>query len=127
MRWFRSTSGRVAWLAYFALACQLVLTFGHVHLGNTRLVPSAIAITTDATGGSDAAPSLPARKAPAGLARDICAVCNNITLANALVLPVLLAFILPTSSLPELQWPPEAIEFAPHDHVYFHARGPPHA
>jgi hypothetical protein len=125
MRWFRSNGGRVAWLAYFALACQFVLTFGHVHLASTGAVPSALAITIDATGGSAALPSAPARKAPVGLARDICAVCSNISLANALVLPVPPVSIPPTSFVQELQWPPEAVGLLPRDHVYFHARGPP--
>jgi hypothetical protein len=123
MRWFRSNGDRVAWLAYFALACQLVLTFGHVHLGKTGLVPSTLAITIDAAGG--AAPSSPAKKAPAGLSRDICAVCNNISLANALILPAPSVSIPPTSFAKQLPWTPEAIGLASRDHFYFDARGPP--
>jgi hypothetical protein len=127
MRWFRSNGGRVAWLAYFALACQLVLTFGHVHLGRTGLVPSALAITTDTAADSTATPSSPAKKAPAGLSRDICAVCSNISLASALVLPILAAFVPPDLLVQELPWPLEAIPLAPRHHLYFSARGPPHA
>jgi hypothetical protein len=33
MGWFRSNRGGVAWLALFALACQLMLSFGHFHAG----------------------------------------------------------------------------------------------
>jgi hypothetical protein len=126
MKWFRSNGGKVAWLAYFALACQLILTFGHIHLASSGLLPPAVAITTDVAGGSAAAPSQPAqRKAPAGLTRDICAVCSNISLANALVLPVSPVSIPTTSFVQELQWPPEAIGLLPRDHLYFYARGPP--
>jgi hypothetical protein len=127
MRWFRSKSGRVAWLAYFALACQLVLTFGHVHLASTGVVASAIAITTDTAADSMATPSSPAKKAPAGLARDICAVCNSVSLANTLVLPLLAVIVPPASFVQELRWSSEAIPLAQRHHPYFSARAPPHA
>jgi hypothetical protein len=127
MRWFRSNGGRVAWLAYFALACQLVLTFGHVHLASTGVVPSALAITIDTAAASTATPASPAKKAPAGLARDICAVCNNVSMANALVLP-LLAVIVPLASfVQELRWSQEAIPLAQRHHLHFRARAPPYA
>jgi hypothetical protein len=124
MRWFRSNGGRVAWLAIFALACQFVLTFGHVHSGNVGAISSALAISAD---GSAGAPSSPARKAPTGLAQDFCAVCNHISLASSLVLPVLPAAIPPISFIQNLQWPLAAIGFASRDHFYFNARGPPYA
>jgi hypothetical protein len=124
MRWFRSNDGRVAWLAFFALACQFVFTFGHVHLGNVRVISSALAIAAD---GSADAPSSPTQKAPTGLAQDFCAVCNHISLASALVLPDSTAVIPPISFIRQLQWPTAAIGFASRGHFYFNARGPPHA
>jgi hypothetical protein len=117
----------VAWLAFFALACQFVFTFGHIHFGNVSAISSALAISADAANGSAADPSSPAQKAPAGLAQDFCAVCNHISLANALVLPVSPAAAPPVSFIQELQWPSAATRFAPRDHFSFHARGPPHA
>src|ERR1700745_2870477 len=42
MRRFRSNSGRVAWLAIFALACQFVLTFGHIHTGSVGGIFAAL-------------------------------------------------------------------------------------
>ena len=127
MRWFRSNGGGVALLAIFALACQFVFTFGHVHLGNVSVISSALAISTDAANGSADAPSSPAQKAPTGLARDFCAVCNHVSLANALVLPASPAATPPISFVRELQWPLTAIGFASRGHFYFNARGPPHA
>jgi hypothetical protein len=127
MRWFRSNGGRVAWLAFFALACQFVFTFGHVHLGKFAAISSAPAISTDAANGSPRAPASPAQKAPTGLAQDFCAVCNHISLASALVLPDSPAAATPVSFFRELQWPSAAIGFASRDHFYFDARGPPHA
>jgi len=125
MRWFRSNGGGVAWLAIFALACQFVLTFGHVHTGSARILSAALAISADAPDGSAGAPSLPAQKIPTGLARDFCAVCNHISLANALVLPVSPAAILPISLVQVLPWPPAAVALASRGHFYFDARGPP--
>jgi hypothetical protein len=127
MRWFRSNGGRIAWLAFFALACQFVFTFGHVHLGKGGVISSAWAISADAVNGSAGAPSSPAQKAPTGLAQDFCAVCNHVSLANALVLPVSPGTIPPISFSHELQWSSVAIGFASRDHFYFDARGPPHA
>jgi hypothetical protein len=123
MRWFRSNGGGVAWLAIFALACQFVLTFGHIHSGRVGAISAALAIS----GGSAGAPPSPAQKVPTGLAQDFCAVCNNIGLANALVLPVSPATVPPISFIRELQWPLVAIGFASRDHFHFNARGPPHA
>ena len=127
MRWFRSNGGGVAWLAIFALACQFVLTFGHIHTGSVSVISAALAVSADAPDGSTSAPASPAQKTPTGLAQDFCAVCNHIGLANALVLPVSPATVPPISFIRELQWPLLAIGFASRDHFHFNARGPPHA
>jgi hypothetical protein len=118
MRWFRSNGGRFTWLALFALACQFVFTFGHVHLRNVGTASAAIT--------ADAAHS-PAQRAPTGLARDVCAVCNNISLASALVLPLLPAAVPPAAFVSDLQWQLVATQFDSRDHFHFDARGPPHA
>jgi hypothetical protein len=127
MRWFRLNGGGVAWLAIFALACQFVLTFGHIHTGSVGVISAALAVSTDAPDGSAGAPVSPAQKAPTGLAQDFCAVCNHIGLASALVLPISPATVPPISFIRELQWPWLAIAFASRDHFHFNARGPPHA
>jgi len=115
----------VAWLAFFAVACQFVFTFGHVHLGNVGVV--RVAISAGAADGSVVARPSPPQRAPAGLAQDFCAVCNNISLANALVLPLPPAAAPLSSFVRELQWPSVAAQFVSRDHFYFDARGPPHA
>jgi hypothetical protein len=127
MRWLRSNGGGVAWLAIFALACQFVLTFGHVHTRSISVVSAVLAISADGADGSARAPSSPAQKIPIGLARDFCAVCNHISLASALVLPASPTAIPPISFIQELRWPPVAIALASRDHFYFDARGPPPA
>jgi hypothetical protein len=127
MRWFRSSGGGIAWLAIFALACQFLLTFGHVHTGRVSVVSAALATSADRADGSASAPAPPAQKIPTGLAQDFCAVCNQISLAKALVLPVSPTAVPPISFTRELHWSLVAIAFASRDHFYFNARAPPRA
>jgi|SRR5712671_4142926 len=125
MRWFRSNRGGVAWLASFALACQLLLSFGHVHVG--KFSGGSAAWAAAETGKDAAADVPPASPQKNPLAGDFCAICVNISLANTLVLPILaiiLALRLFTEILP---WSLAASEPAPFDHLPFSARGPPHA
>jgi len=125
MGWFRSNGGKITWLAFFALACQFALTFDHIHFGNVVVISDALAISADTANGSAGVQSSPARKAPAGLARDFCAVCNNISLANTLVLPISPAAIPSISIIQNLQWSLATIEVASREHFHFNARGPP--
>jgi hypothetical protein len=132
MRWFRSHRDRITWLACFALACQLVLSFGHVHLGkdvHLRKVGDATGIWSVAAGNGTAGenPASPSNKNPAGLADDYCAVCRNISLASALVIPIALAIEAPFSVLQSLPWPVAQAEPTRCEHSCFQARGPPQA
>jgi hypothetical protein len=123
MGWFRSSRSSIAWLAFFALACQLVLSFGHVDLGNLGIRVSAAEVD-----GPAATPpaSLP-QKDPTGLSRDFCAICANISLASALVVPVSPFVSVPSSFVEMLPRSGAATERATADHVLFSARGPPSA
>src|SRR5271169_4746576 len=96
MRWFRSHRLKVASLALFALACQLVLSFGHVHLdrfaGNSSTwaiaaVAGKAAATSAGKVTSVDLPTSPRQKNPSGLGDDFCAICASISLAAALVVP----------------------------------------
>ncbi|HXP12486.1 MAG TPA: hypothetical protein VN795_02420 [Stellaceae bacterium] len=122
--WFRSNGGRVAWLAFFALACHFALTFGHIHVGSVSAISSALAIS--ANGAADAEPS-PALPAPTGLAQDFCAVCNHIAVASTLVLPTAPTAIAPISIARAPRWPLTAVAPASRRHFQFNARGPPDA
>jgi len=124
MHWFRARSSLGSWLALFALAFQLVVSFGHVHLD--RVTPghvstaSGVHTTTDA----NAATHRPGDKSPA-LADDYCALCALIHLAGTVV----------ASEPPELPTPllfgrlrsePRAeFELAAPNHTPFAARAPP--
>jgi hypothetical protein len=125
MGWFRSNRGVVAWVALFALACQLVLSFGHVHaspFGGS--LASAAVETGDAP--ADGPPSSP-EKNPIGLAGDFCAICASINLAGTLILPILAIILAPRLFTEILPWSVAASEPASFDHRPFSARGPPNA
>ena len=122
--WFRSNGSRLAWLAFFALACQFELTFGHVHRDSVGAISAAPVISADTANSSADAQSLPTQRPPA-LAQDFCAVCNNISLAHALVLPVSAATIPPNLSAQDLHWSLVVVGLASRDHFHFNARAPP--
>jgi hypothetical protein len=126
MRWFRSNRGVVAWLAFFALACQLLLSFGHVHVGKFSGGSAAWAAAEAGDASADDSPSSP-QKNPTGLAGDFCAICANISLAGTLVLPILAVILAPSLFIEILRWSLAVSEPASFDHVPFSARGPPQA
>src|SRR5260370_30635265 len=100
MGWFRWNGGSVAWLAFFALACHLFLSFGHIHLGKLNGGSAAWVASDDAGGISTDGPPTSPQNTPNGLGGDFCAICANLSLANTLVLPIL-AIILTPSLFPE--------------------------
>jgi hypothetical protein len=126
MRWFRSNRGVVAWVALFALACQLALSFGHVHAGKFSGGSLAFAAVETGDGAADGPPSSPQKK-PNGLGGDFCAICANISLAGTLILPILAIVLTPQLFTKILPWSLAASEPASFDHRPFSARGPPHA
>jgi hypothetical protein len=125
MGWLRSNSGKFAWVAFFALACQFALTFGHLHLGNIGVISAALTAPADSASGSTGAQPSSPQQTPTRLAQDFCAVCNNISLANTLVLPVSPAPIAPTSIIRGLLWSLARPALASSDRFPFNARGPP--
>ena len=126
MGWFRSNRGVVVWLAFFALACQLLLSFGHVHLGKFSGGSAAWAAADTGDAAVDVPPSSP-QKNPTGLSGDFCAICANISLAGTLIVPILAIVLAPNSFAGALRWSLAASEPASLDRVLFNARGPPHA
>jgi len=111
-------------LAFFALACQLLLSFGHVHVGKFSGGSAAWAAADNRDASADVPPSAP-QKNPTGLAGDFCAICANISLANTLVLPILAIVLAPRLFSEILPWSLAASEPARFDHLPFSARGPP--
>jgi hypothetical protein len=135
MRWFRSHRLKIASLALFALACQFVLAFGHVHLdrfagtGNWSIAAVAGKAAAAPAGKVTIAdlPTSPRQKNPSGLGDDFCAICANISLAAALVVPTAPTLLPGVSFFKELQWSFAATQARSIDHFHFNARGPPTA
>ena len=123
MAWFRTNRGVAVWLAFFALACHLSFSFGHVHVSKygSLLAAPVAAQTTDAAGD---APPTPNNNA--GLSVDFCAVCANISLAGSLLLPILAFILAPGLFINVLRWPLAARAPSAFSHRPFSARGPPH-
>jgi hypothetical protein len=136
MRWFRSHRLKVVSLALFALTCQFVLAFGHVHLDRSAGNSSILAIAA-AAGKSVAAPAgkvavadlptSPGKKNPSGVADDFCAICASISLAAALVVPNAPTLLARISFFEELHWSFAAAQVRSIDHFHLNARGPPTA
>jgi hypothetical protein len=134
MRWFRSHSFGLTSLALFALACQFVLSFGHVHLDRTagfstgRAIAAAVGTVIATPAGKVALadlPTSPREKNPDSLGDDFCAICANISLAAAIVLPIVLLFLIGTVSSERVIWSFAATRAASTSYVHFDARGPP--
>jgi Protein of unknown function (DUF2946) len=85
MSWFRSRLKWGACLALLALAFQLAVSFGHVHLDH--IAPASVDATavanTQASDADGTAPSKPAGRED--VADDCCPICALIHLAGALV------------------------------------------
>ena len=92
MSWIRKQIRWGAQLALMALAVQMVLTFGHVHL--ERYLPAGATAAVESP-EQPASPTSPEHPYRGPLSRDFCAVCSTISLVGALVLPVAHALALP--------------------------------
>jgi hypothetical protein len=95
MRWVRTKRRSGAWLALAAMALQLVLSFGHIHLEDLK--GGGNGVVTAAASKAASAHQDPAG-GPAGDADDYCPICAVLHLAaasfvpDAPVLPVPFAF-----------------------------------
>jgi hypothetical protein len=117
MGWVRNRRRFGGWLALFALALQLALSFGHIH-------PEDFAAANPA--GVAAAHSGSVPSAPVG-DHDDCPICAAIHLAGTLLLPAPPA--IPLAVIPAFTRidAPAPSEPAPAPAQFFQARGPPEA
>ncbi len=83
MHWVRTNRRHGSWLALAALALQVVLSFGHVHLEGIRGGPPAAVAVNAKAPGSQPSPA----QHPANDADDYCAICATIHLASTSFLP----------------------------------------
>jgi hypothetical protein len=125
MNWFRSRIRSAAQLALFALALQMIVSFGHMHRDDLGLPP-----LTGIDQTSIASTTVPGSQVPAGQQHlpapdDYCPICASIALLATwmLVLPPVLVTPEPIrrvwAPLASLQSPPTQFSLA------FQARAPP--
>ena len=82
MGWVHCHKRRGAFLALAALALQLALSFGHVHLDGIRCISDRAIAGTHSVTFAQASPQSPAQN-PAGDADDgYCAICASIFLVS---------------------------------------------
>jgi hypothetical protein len=77
MRWFRRNVRFGSWCALVAVAIQLLLSFGHLHVVGSAAAAAALASATEST---SQAPGVPAK--PAKHVADYCTICASIHLAG---------------------------------------------
>jgi hypothetical protein len=121
MRWFRTERSFGSGLALFALALQLVLSFGHVHLGELRS-GSTVAVVAN-TKAPDSQPS-PAQH-PANDTDDCCPICAAIHLTATSFLPQAPQIPLPFASRTIEHFNHFAFTFVAPQRTPFQSRAPP--
>jgi hypothetical protein len=125
MRWFRLNTRPTTWLAFFALALQFALAFGHLHASEWRRIAadSKHAVITSLKLGSSDTPAGPAQQDTDGF----CAICASIRLVGSLVLPPPPAQALPPAI--DRVWVPRALASiaSTAGRLSFQARAPPAA
>jgi Protein of unknown function (DUF2946) len=126
MHWFRSRSRLGSWLALFALAFQLAVSFGHVHVDAKGLGHSPTLADVHASTGAKSAPPAAGDEAPA-LADDYCAVCALIHIAGTVVASQAPELPVPAQFGATRSDPPLEIGLTARSHALFAARAPPTA
>jgi len=122
MAWVRGSIRFGSWLALFALAFQLTLSFGHIHTED--FAPAAgIQATVDADydGGNPAEPD------HHGLGHDDCPICATTALLATLVIPLPPALDVPATHSFAFLDETDARQWLGAAPRLFQARAPPHA
>ncbi len=122
MRWIRMNRRWSGRLALFALALQLVLSFGHIHADDLGLnAPTQAAASHAPSANGDGTPPQ-----DQGDAHDICAICVTLSLSATSLLPVVAALTVPIAF--EWEWPAniQTAQLVFDLKSFYDARGPPH-
>src|SRR5262249_61244053 len=80
MHWIRKNSRFASWAAVFALAIQLALSFGHIHLEDFQ-GPSSVTARSSQTQPN------PSDDNDRGSGHDFCAICAALNLTSSSLLP----------------------------------------
>jgi hypothetical protein len=77
MRWFRRNIRFGSWCALAALAIQLVLSFGHMHIAGSAATAAALTSAVESASAPADTPTKPAKHVA-----DYCTICASIHLAG---------------------------------------------
>jgi hypothetical protein len=117
-----------SWAALLALAIQLALSFGHVHLGGSDTRSWRPLVLRWAAGPPPAlpdAPAAPANHKPAGPPDDPCIVCSAMQLAHTVAASPSVPLLATVGQI--LLDPSGEVAIAKSPHRPFRARAPPYA
>jgi len=125
MAWFRARARWGAYLALLAVAFQLAISFGHVHLDHIALTPADATAIASAPSSDDVTPSNRADRKD--VADDLCPICALIHLAGALTLAQIPPLPLPNIFGSLRQEAAVAFDLTAAPGARFRARAPPFA
>jgi hypothetical protein len=121
MRWVRTNRRRGSWLALAAIALQLVLSFGHIHLPVLASSSAVTSVTASETPSSEQNPA----HHPANEAEDFCAICATIHLASSSFLPEAPLLLVPFASQTIEHFGNFTFAFISPQRAAFQSRAPP--
>jgi len=123
MRWVRTNKRWSTWLALAAMALQLALSFGHIHL---EKLANSSAIAAVAASKAPSSQQNPAQN-PAHEADDFCAICATVHLTSSSFLPDAPLLPMPFASGTVEHFGHFAFNFVSPQRSAFQSRAPPHA
>ena len=121
MRWIRRNSRFGSWTAIFALAIQLVLSFGHIHLAGIQGSSALIASS------SQLQPNIPDDDDRGTTGHDFCAICVALNLTSSSVLPTVALPATPVDHSHQWISALHPAQFSESLYFLFQPRAPPHS
>jgi hypothetical protein len=121
MFWVRSNRRFGSWVALFAIAIQLVLSFGHIHLEDIHGSSPAIAAPSQTN------PSAPVDDDHGSGGHDFCAICASLNLTSSSVLPAIVSLVVPIDHPHTWVADVRPTQISYNIYFLFQARAPPHS
>ena len=120
MRWFHTNRRLSGTLALLALALQMTLAFGHVHLRDVARASRAAFSESQATNVDP-----PGNHNTGHATNDYCLICANISVASTAMPTSHVALSLPINSTKTSHGHFRSTSYSHFEHALFHARAPP--